>query len=1282
MRTLFTAATMLLLTALAPDPILIAQEAEGSTAEHPERSETANLDAPPADPVPYAERVQLFFYKFETAFRHDDRQSMEQLVRLNRNCLVDVILNMIEDHFERCIRAGKIEAPARSPGMSRSLLVAQLHSESFEKPGLATAVRKMSRWPLDKIDRWVTAADRFQRSSVSFNVTRDPTAIETSIECLAEFRDLGAPFHTIMVLSSIATHRIEKGELEEAILLLEEALEMTEALDDVRRTAECLQKLANAHVRSENLRNALDLAERSHELFMKMGSPVEALVSRTMRLAVLHAMGRSTEALAEMRNVVDFYKRKGETQHAATYLCNLAILIHSESHPLNEAMAACEEALELARLIGDKRIEAVALRSRGQILSDRCRYTEAEENLVESCRILKRLEIVPEYSEALAMLVYAVKDAGRYEDALRLAENGLKEIEGRGSPTGTFKLRQLIAGIHDRLGDREQAEWWYRYALDLAENSETSMHLSQVYSSMCSFHLGGCRFAQALDCADKAVQFADQPGVEILLRDAWCNVAHVHRNIGRPDLARPYIEKCLLRYPGECDDAQFLTYRMERAMCLVQEKDLLMAEAELRGIQATAREQGYDKIRLRATRLLAESLRLRGRPEEALAILEKILGDENTLNDPELTWLIRNNMALIHHNAGRFDQALEVVGDADRLIREVPLRPTLRHKAKMVLGCIHSRSGRHEEALGCFEICHDLQKKILAQSSRLTALTQSSLIIDAHAVKLEALYCCRELFRRTGDRKYLRRALQFDEETKARSFILSLASEGVDMGQCLPSDLNARFQECLSRIRALEMELTSRAENAGSGCGASPASSRRRELKAKLLAQEKQLEEVIGQLKRRVPERTEFYAFEPIGLAALQQQLEPGTAYLSYGLNETVAFVLAVTNKGVYLHEIAESKILEERTRDLLSCLRDPGSKAEAFAPLARDLFTQLVGPVEKAIAGCDRLLISPDGILNFLPFEVLLATEPPAEAKRFSEMDYLLDRYSTTYVPSATSYITLANRRSARDAADAGGGHDGEQYKKIVAVGDIAYGHGEETSTHTTHVSRSGLTVLDPPRGDLTPLAHSRREVEAIEALFGKDRVILLTGEAVNEDSLRELCREGVQILHIAAHARTDADTPFISGIVLHAQDRRKETDGYWRVFEVYNTPIDAELVVLSACSTNIGRCVTGEGVFGLTRAFLQSGADAVLATNWEVRDGFTADFMSGFYRAMVTANTPRDEALRWVKQAAVRGRLARVAGSKADSARTIDYVSDAEPTDYSHPYYWAPFILTGIPH
>ena len=391
--------------------------------------------------------------------------------------------------------------------------------------------------------------------------------------------------------------------------------------------------------------------------------------------------------------------------------------------------------------------------------------------------------------------------------------------------------------------------------------------------------------------------------------------------------------------------------------------------------------------------------------------------------------------------------------------------------------------------------------------------------------------------------------------------------------------------------------------------------------------------------------------------------LEPGTLLLSYSLGPERSVVYALgpggpDGPGQDGLAVADLGLDQDAVRSRVKLFRGligtpptPRRRLAAIAAAA-DLGRLLLGPVAGRLARAERVLIVPDGALNLLPFAALVV--PGASG---GEPRYLVRSLPSRVVSSVTLYASLrrseaagAPARPARRVSRASG------VGRVVGFGDPSYPR--SASKAPADGDREGSTVL---RGalesglDLTPLASSRTELDVLERVF-PGRTETWTGDNASEAHVMAAA-PGASVLHLACHGFIDERFPMESGLALAMTSGREDAadNGLLQAWEIFeHLRLDANLVTLSACDTGLGQEDAGEGLLGLTWAFLYAGADSVLASLWSVSDESTAALMARFYRELSEGVT-QAEALR-------RAQLA-----------LLD-----DPATRS-PFYWAPFHLVG---
>src|SRR5262249_8043145 len=216
------------------------------------------------------------------------------------------------------------------------------------------------------------------------------------------------------------------------------------------------------------------------------------------------------------------------------------------------------------------------------------------------------------------------------------------------------------------------------------------------------------------------------------------------------------------------------------------------------------------------------------------------------------------------------------------------------------------------------------------------------------------------------------------------------------------------------------------------------------------------------------------------------------------------------------------------------------------------------------------------------------------------------------------------------------------------------------------------------------------------------EDRVTTLMGQRATETALQELAASGqlksYRLLHLAAHGQADAAIAMNSALILAPDSDRSadptamESDGRITAQQIVHTwEPDADLVVLSACQTALGRYAGGEGYLGFSQALLVKGARSLVLSLWEVSDDSTALLMQRFYQNLLgrrqglSKPLPKavalDEAKRWLRELTA-GEVADLTRSRPRPDRPPAATAAPAPRSYDHPYYWAGFILIGDPN
>jgi CHAT domain-containing protein/tetratricopeptide (TPR) repeat protein len=368
-----------------------------------------------------------------------------------------------------------------------------------------------------------------------------------------------------------------------------------------------------------------------------------------------------------------------------------------------------------------------------------------------------------------------------------------------------------------------------------------------------------------------------------------------------------------------------------------------------------------------------------------------------------------------------------------------------------------------------------------------------------------------------------------------------------------------------------------------------------------------------------------------MALAEIQREvLDDDSILLSYALGKDRSFLWVVTPGSVAPFTLPDRSSIEEAVAAARLHLGDASFGVE-LKKLSKILLPAGIGPL-----GRQRLLIVPDGALHLVPFEALTAPG--------TSLALVFDHDVVSF-PSASVIGRMRQKLGSRRPA----------LEPLAILSDPVFERNDERLVRRIGEPRKGEPREELPGGHLQRLRFTHAEAKAILALVPE--AASYSDFEANRDVAKSPSLARHRMLHFATHNLPEGH-PDLTGLVLSRYDERgRPRDGLLRASEIYNMSLPAELAVLSACGTGLGRRFQGEGPMGLTRAFLHAGTKRVVVSLWDVGEGATAELMTRFYRSMLRDHLSPAAALRAAQ------------------------VSMAKDPKWRSPKNWAGFVLQGEP-
>lgn len=629
------------------------------------------------------------------------------------------------------------------------------------------------------------------------------------------------------------------------------------------------------------------------------------------------------------------------------------------------------------------------------------------------------------------------------------------------------------------------------------------------------------------------------------------------------------------------------------------------------------------------------------------------------------------------------DKRLDLIWPAQRgLGRSLWLQAAQEKDPKKVTSLRESALTNYRASLGTIETLR--QGSLRADEARTTFLSSIKDVFD------EAASANAEMAIASGSAgtplsakalEYGAEGFRINEQSRARSLLDLLSETSAAITEGVPVELLKRKEDNLDRQQVIADLLT------GVNISGEELKKKPEELDAELEKLQTEFEEIENQIRLASPRYATLTGNKPLTLAEVQQNvLDDQTVLLEYALHADNSYLWVVSKSSASLYKLPGRSTIDKLATDLRAQLipsklqrrivgidvaadvdRGIGisasapSEAVGFIAASNAVYKTVIEPAAASLAD-KRLLIVADGALNYIPFEVLLKT---ADSGDFASLGYLVKTNELVYAPSASVVGAIKQQRAKATgkamlviADPVFNSNDARARKGTAAAGPDSAVRGIGIQSALTDVTGQAVAPPDKMEGlPLSRLAGTRVEADQISKLAktsGATADVWLDLDA-NEDNLGTRDLSKYRIIHVATHGLLNAERPQFTGVVLSLVGNKNQ-DGFLRTDEVFNLRLGGPLVMLSACETGLGKERRGEGVMGLTRAFMYAGAPTVGVSLWSVADRSTAELMTDFYRRLLTTTSGSTPS-------SLRGaQLAMISSKK-----------------YSAPFYWAPFVLVG---
>jgi CHAT domain-containing protein/tetratricopeptide (TPR) repeat protein len=891
-------------------------------------------------------------------------------------------------------------------------------------------------------------------------------------------------------------------------------------------------------------------------------------------------------------------------------------------------------------------------------------YSRQNEKAIESCEqalvIQRELKDLSGEGFTLNNLGGAYSGLNRTEEAIKFYEQALaihRAVKNRGNEASTLYNLGLM---YHNLTRYEKSIDYYEQSLTIRRELKDRAGEANTLSNLGVSYLRTSRYEKALECCEGSLAIQREVKNRIGEGRALGTIGIIYAYLSRYDKATEYYQQALAidrEMKNRRDEAVTLNSigNIHNYMNL-PEKAIEYYEQAL----AIQRETKNRTEEGRILDNLGRSYSMMGRFEKAIQFHEESLAILREMKSRRSEGETLRSFGDTYRKVKNYEKAVEYYEQGLTIFRELK-DPTFEAITLYSIARSNEAQGDTLKALSQIEqslkIAESLRSYLLSPESRASFLASvqgsyqiyTDLLMRQHKAEpskgLDAL------------------AVEVSERQRARSLLDLLSEANTNLREGVDPAL-------IERERNLAKQLNDKARiTAGTPEGAAA-------LKLEIGQLETDLERAQVAIRKANPHYAALTQPQPLKLREIQAQLDADTLLLEYALGEERSYLWAISKDSLMSYELPKGERIDKDARQLHELLsarstsksgesalqrQDRLTQAEANLPAAAQALSQILLTPVAAQLGNKRLVIVADGALQYIPFAML---PEPVVGKN----QPLIVNHEIVSLPSASALAIqraeLAGRQPAPKMlaviADPVFDRTDARFKSLAPeTNDKAQ---RQTLAFNDARSIEHLAEKSDDKAGTTSrrviprLPFTRQEAIRLLALTPKNSSI----GAIDFQASRQTVLQGelaqYRYVHFATHGLVDSERPGLSSLVLSMVDAEgKPQNGFLRLHEIYNLKLPAELVVLSACQTGIGKEIKGEGMEALTRGFMYAGAARVVVSLWNVNDKATAELMAKFYEKML-------------KQ-----------GERPAAALRAAQVEMWRQKQWQSPYYWAAFTLQG---
>ncbi len=930
--------------------------------------------------------------------------------------------------------------------------------------------------------------------------------------------------------------------------------------------------------------------------------------------------------------------------------------------------------LKVNETASNKQGIALSLRSLGSINGRQGNFTQALDYFQRSFVAYQALVDKPGMARALLGVATAESASGDYENGIASFLRSLELFEALGNKESIASVYSSLNTVYQNVGDFERALDYGLRGLRLAQEIGSKPGIGMASTNLGTLYKSRGDLRAAMQSYEAALRLFEEDDDKGRIAMALNNVGSIYLAQGNVPSAKEYFTRSLAMREqiGDKDGIARATLRLGELELL--QKNYAAALLHLKRSLAL-REESNDPSNLAAAMNMTGRVFFElGDMRQAGEHFERSFQIAEKINDRETMANVLVTLARFYLAQGETRRAMDAAQRASEIALRLGLREIL-WEARTVAGEIYLAMNDATRARASFD-------------EAITTIEEARLLVAGGDREREQFFESKvapyhRMIELLVHENRPEEALAYAERAKARVLLDVLQGGRTPLNKAMTPTEQAQETKLRGNIFGLNIQLQNEAGRA------TPGNARLNELQAQLVKARNAFDSFTTMLYVTHPalklQRGEARPATLSELAALLPTQQ--TALVQYVVteNRTYLFVLTKASAPSRASGVRRSKdntvradseearpllhvyTLNIKRDDLTSAIGRFGNQLARrdilFKLAAKKLHELLLSHAASELDTRPSLVIVPDGVLWELPFQALLSPQDK----------YLVEEHAISYAPS---FSVLREMKRARERNEQGD----ERQSTLLAFGNPTLSAIRVAAPNVAQANETPPAKTNPALSDSTfaDLPEAERQVRLLANLYGSRRSLIFTGAGAGEEQFKREAGN-FRVLHLATHGVFDDSSPLYSYVMLarSVSDRNGNTkaatvstvggaafeDGLLEAWELMRLSLHADMVVLSACETARGHVRTGEGLIGLSWALFVAGSPTTIATQWKVESASATELMLSFYRKLLT-------------DSATSRRAGAVTKAEALRQASLSLLSNDK---YSHPFYWAGFVIIG---